>query len=107
MYMYILASENISQGFRRYNYFRNLSDNLRAQGQAVIEAKTLLAEKQSHLNGLLSDAEKAKNARKKELAALENDAKSITETTAKLKKQRKKLNANVLKPKERQRPTTL
>ncbi|MCQ2184552.1 MAG: peptidoglycan DD-metalloendopeptidase family protein [Bacteroidales bacterium] len=93
-YMYILASENISQGFRRYNYFRNLSDNLRAQGQAVIEAKTLLAEKQSHLNGLLSDAEKAKNARKKELAALENDAKSITETTAKLKKQRKKLEAD-------------
>ena len=32
-YMYILASENLGQAFRRYSYFRNLSGEMRRQAE--------------------------------------------------------------------------
>ena len=34
-YMYILASENLSQGLRRYSFFKNLSSKMNAQAEAI------------------------------------------------------------------------
>ena len=38
-YMYILASDNLGQAFRRYGYFRNLADEIHAQAERIEEAK--------------------------------------------------------------------
>lgn len=92
-YMYILASDNISQAFRRYAYFKNLSSEMRRQAVAVKDAKSHLEERRLALNTLLNKSTKAKAAKENELAALEKDAKSLLSTTAQLKKQRKALEA--------------
>jgi len=41
-YMYILASENIGQAFRRANYLRNLSTEMNRQGEKIIDTKAEL-----------------------------------------------------------------
>ena len=37
-YMYILSSENLGQAFRRYNYFKNLSSQMRVQADKIRQA---------------------------------------------------------------------
>ena len=38
-YMYILASDNLGQAFRRYSYFKNLSEQARVQGDRIKAAR--------------------------------------------------------------------
>ena len=38
-YMYILASDNLGQAFRRYGYFKNLAAGMKAQALKIDEAK--------------------------------------------------------------------
>ena len=41
-YMYILASDNIGQAFRRLGYLRNLSSEMNRQGEKIIETRAEL-----------------------------------------------------------------
>ena len=41
-YMYILASENLAQGLRRYSFLKNLSKEMNSQGVKIKEAKSVL-----------------------------------------------------------------
>ena len=41
-YMYILASENLAQGLRRYSFLKNLSREMNSQGVKIKEAKAVL-----------------------------------------------------------------
>ena len=40
-YMYILASENVGQAFRRAGYLRNLSAEMNRQGEKIIDTKSV------------------------------------------------------------------
>ena len=48
-YMYILASDDLGQAFRRYSYFRNLSSQARAQGERIRTARQALEDERSRL----------------------------------------------------------
>lgn len=80
-YMYILASENISQGLRRFSYFRNLSGELNNQAEKIQEARDELEKEKNKLVALQQDAQKLRSERVsglQEMKAEEAEAKKIT-----------------------------
>ena len=72
-YMYILASDNLGQAFRRYSYFKNLSEQARVQGDRIKAARKELEDQRTKLRRLKSEAEDVKEERVKELAALQKE----------------------------------
>lgn len=72
-YMYILASDDLGQAFRRYSYFKNLSEQARVQGDRIKAAREELEDQRAKLRRLKSEAEDVKEERVKELAALQKE----------------------------------
>lgn len=72
-YMYILASDNLGQAFRRYSYFKNLSEQARIQGDRIKAAREELEDQRAKLRRLKSEAEDVKEERVKELASLQKE----------------------------------
>lgn len=72
-YMYIIASENLTQGFRRYSYFKNLSSNLKDQATKLREAKEELEFEKLELEKLKAESEVVRVERKKEQTKLEQE----------------------------------
>ncbi len=72
-YMYILASDNLGQAFRRYSYFKNLSEQARVQGGRIKAAREELEDQRTKLRRLKSEAEDVKEERVKELASLQKE----------------------------------
>ena len=66
-YMYILASDNISQAFRRMGYFRNLSSQMQDEARRIRQAQEDLEAEKERLAQMKKDAEDVKAARVKEL----------------------------------------
>ncbi len=85
-YMYILASDNLGQAFRRYGYFKNLAGEIRRQAEAIDEAKAELSAEKSRLQQLKSETEKVRLQRKAELASLQADESKSEQMVSKLKK---------------------
>lgn len=103
-YMYMLSSDNIGQAFRRYGYFRNLSETMKTEAVKIKEVKQELEEEKAELSRMKKDAEKVKKERVKELEKLRADeAKSNSIVNqlnrnkrtyqAQLKKKRKEIEA--------------
>lgn len=72
-YMYILASENIGQAFRRANYLRNLSTEMNRQGEKIIDTKAELQRQMDSLNVLKAEAEVLRAKRASEVNALQKE----------------------------------
>ena len=72
-YMYILASDNLGQAFRRYSYFKNLSEQARVQGDRIKAAREELEDQRTKLRRLKAEAEDVKEERVKELASLQKE----------------------------------
>lgn len=89
-YMYMLASDNLGQAFRRMGYFRNLSNQMKTEAQRIRQMKEELEGKKAELQALKKDAEKVKAARVKELESLKADEKKADGVVKKLKKDQKK-----------------
>lgn len=89
-YMYILASDNLGQAFRRYGYFKNLSREIREQAVRIEEAKAELAAEKERLQKLKKETEEVRSQRAKELASLQSDEKRAETTAANLKRDRRK-----------------
>lgn len=87
-YMYILASENLGQAFRRYSYFRNLSGEMRRQADEIRDAKEELEKKKASLQVMKENAEKVKAGREKELEALQKEERQSEDIVAQLKRSR-------------------
>lgn len=87
-YMYILASDNLGQAFRRYSYFKNLSSEMKRQAEDISRAKEELEERKAELQVLKADAEKVKAGREKELASLQAEKESSEKVVAQLKRNR-------------------
>ena len=87
-YMYILASDNLGQAFRRYSYFKNLSSEMKRQAEDISRAKEELEERKAELQALKADAEKVKAGREKELASLQAEKESSEKVVAQLKRNR-------------------
>ena len=89
-YMYILASDNLGQAYRRFGYFRNLSTRMKEEAVTIREMQAELEVEKARLAQLKKNAEKVKAERMKELTKLRKDETASANTIAKLKKDRKK-----------------
>lgn len=94
-FMYILASENISQAFRRFGYFKSLSSQIRNQAQRVEQAQAELNAKKAELLEARTQAQKVRNSRARELENLKADEKQQKKLVDKLKKDNKAYQASL------------
>ena len=89
-YMYILASDNLGQAYRRFGYFRNLSQKMKEEAGKIRLMQAELEVEKVRLSQMKKTAENIKAQRVKELASLNKDEKASTDIVNKLKKDRKK-----------------
>lgn len=89
-YMYMFASENIGQAFRRFGYFRNLSTQMKAEAQNIRVMQEELEVKRERLAGMKAEAEAVKAERVKELERLKKDEAKADSVVKRLQKDRKK-----------------
>lgn len=88
-YMYMFASENLGQAFRRFGYFRNLSTTMKNEATRIKEMKEELRLKKERLAQMKKEAEEVKAERVKELELLKKDEAKADNVIRKLKKDRK------------------
>jgi len=89
-YLYFLASDNVGQALRRYNYFKSLSGNLSAQAAKIKEAQAELEAQKKELSALKKEAEVLKVQRQKDLDIINSEEKQAGNLLAKLRKEKKK-----------------
>ena len=90
--MYLLASENPGQGYRRFAYLKNLSATLNAESRQIILAKEQLARQKDTLTQMYNEAGQLKREREKEYSTLKSEeqkTRSMVNTLAKDKKKYK------------------
>ena len=87
-YMYILASENLAQGLRRYSFLKNLSHEMNAQGVKIKEAQAVLEGEREQLAGLRSEAAALQQERLAELERLKREESTVQQTIQVLKKEK-------------------
>ena len=89
-YMYMLASENLGQAFRRMGYFRNLSNMMKTEAQTIRSMQEELEVQKAELVLLKREAEQLKKTRVKDLEDLREDEKKSNAVVKKLQKDKKK-----------------
>ena len=89
-YMYMLASDNLGQAFRRFGYFKNLSNQMKDEAQEIRNEKEVLEQEKVRLGELRQEAEKVKADRVKELDALKKDEAKADKVVKQLNKDKKK-----------------
>ncbi len=72
-YMYIMASDNVGQAFRRIGYLRNLSSEMNRQGGKIIAAKEELKREADSLAVLQSKAKALRDSRAAEVSKLQSE----------------------------------
>jgi septal ring factor EnvC (AmiA/AmiB activator) len=87
-YMYILASDNLAQGLRRYSFLKNLSKEMNSQGVKIKEAKAVLEGEREQLAGLRSEAAALQQERLAELERLKREEATAQQTIQVLKKEK-------------------
>ena len=99
-YMYMFASDNLGQAFRRFGYFRNLSSQMQNEAKSIRAMQDELALKQERLALLKKDAEAVKAERQKELDNLRKDESKADSVVKKLQKDRKKYQSQLASKKK-------
>ena len=89
-YMYMLASDNLGQAFRRMGYFRNLSNMMKTEAQNIRAMQEELEVQKEELQALKREAEQLKKVRVKELEDLRADEKKADNVVKQLNKDKKK-----------------
>ena len=89
-YMYMLASDNLGQAFRRMGYFRNLSTMMKTEATNIRLMQEELEAQKSELQSLKREAEQLKKVRVKELEDLRADEQKSANVVKQLNKDKKK-----------------
>ena len=87
-YMYILASENLAQGLRRYAFLRNLSREMNSQGVKINEAKKVLEGEKEQLGALRAEAAALQQERLAEMERLRREEATAQQTIQVLRKEK-------------------
>ena len=90
-YLYVFASDNLGQAFRRAAYFRNISSQIRSDADVIRDKQSDLEKQREILNELKAEAVSVKESRVKELNDLRKDEKEADNLVQQLKKDRKKI----------------
>ena len=88
-YMYMLASDNLGQAFRRYSYFKNLSSQMNDEARKIKAAQEELVKERESLAAMKKDAQKVKDERVKELEKLRSEEAQADKVVKNLQKNRK------------------
>ena len=89
-YMYMFASDNLGQAFRRFGYFRNLSTHMKNEARTIRTMQDELAVRKDELAQMKASAEAVKKERVQELEKLRRDEAKADGVVKKLQKDRKK-----------------
>ncbi|MBE6251245.1 MAG: hypothetical protein E7111_06265 [Bacteroidales bacterium] len=88
-YMYILASENLGQAFRRYSYFKNLSSQMNEEAKAIKAAQEELRQEREKLSQMKREAQAVRTQRQKELQSLNAEEAQANKVVKNLQKNKK------------------
>ena len=100
-YSYLLASKDLGQASRRYNYLRNLSGQMNSQGRKLAAMRAGLEADLARLDSLKREAEEVKASREQELQGLRREELRSDQLVANLRKD-KNLYQRQLETKRRQ-----
>jgi len=89
-YMYILGSDNIAQGLRRYSFLKNLSREMNVQAENILDAKSLMEAQKDTLEQLRTKARALREERVSEMKKLQDEEKSSQQLVNTLQKNRTK-----------------
>lgn len=89
-YMYILASDNLGQGLRRYSFLKNLSKEMNTQGLKIKESKKQVEQEKELLADMRAEAESMQRKRFEEMESLRREEASAQQTINVLKKEKTK-----------------
>lgn len=99
-YMYVLASDNIGQAFRRVGYLRDLSRQMNIQAEKIQATKTEIEEENARLMALRTEAQAVRNRRKIEVDALQKEESQSKTLVDRLKRDRKKYESSLASKKK-------
>lgn len=85
-YMYLLSSDGLTQGLRRYGYLKSMAASLNAQALEIKDTRARLEEEKAELVKLREEASVLRNTRVVELKQLEKDENSSRQLVASLGK---------------------
>ena len=88
--LYILASENLGQGMRRYGYLRSLSARMNAQGREIRSERARLEERKARLDSLQMQARRLRDERATELGKLRGEEAKSRQLVSQLQKDQRK-----------------
>lgn len=94
-YMYILASDNLGQAFRRMAYFRNLSAQMNQDARKIRQTQEELEQQRRQQSLLKAEAEAVKKQRTAELAKLEGEQQQSGKIVKQLQRDKKKYQAQL------------
>ncbi len=100
-YMYMFASDNLGQAFRRFGYFRSLSNQMKSEARNIRAMRADLEAKRVRLSEMKEEAEAVKAERVSELEKLRKDEDRANNVSRRLKNDRKKYE-NQLKAKKKE-----
>ena len=89
-YMYILASDDLAQAFRRFGYFKNLSEQMKGEARKIKTAQAELEAEREKLAVMKKEAEAVKAERVAELEKLRKDEAKADNVVKSLNKNKKK-----------------
>ncbi|MBP5210301.1 MAG: peptidoglycan DD-metalloendopeptidase family protein [Bacteroidales bacterium] len=75
-FMYLLASQDIGQGYRRYSYIKNLSESVSRQADVIRETRAQLEQEKEKLSEMSKELQAVKKEREKEYNSLLSEEKS-------------------------------
>ena len=88
-YLYILASENLGQGMRRYGYLRQLSSQMNEQGRRIGEERDRLQLEKQRLDSLRTQARRLRDERAVELDKVRKEESRSQQLVDQLQKDRR------------------
>jgi len=100
-YVYILASDNLAQGLRRFAFLRDLSSQMNRQGEQILASRQVLQDERQRLSTLIAEAQALRSDRVKELNSLQDEEALAKKTVNSLKNQRTKYQSQ-LKAKQKE-----
>lgn len=99
-FLYVLASEDIGQGYRRYTYLKNLADGVNEQGTKIKEHQALLEEERANLEKIRQEQLKMRAEREKEYNKLVAEETQSKKDIKKLSKTEKQYRSDLAKKKK-------
>ena len=89
-YMYILASENLGQAFRRAGYLKNLSTKMNRQGEKIKETRAVLQDEMDSLAVMRNQAQALRTKRAADVELLRKEESQSQTYVDQLKRNRSK-----------------